>query len=219
MAMAQIEPRQIQRAVLLVAALLVAACSPEPSAMPSNEIASTAPSAFPSIPLATPAPVAIQPAGTEPWGPFRRTGIDNRAEPDPALTPGATNAAVTQATIGRTICVSGYTTRIRPPESYTEALKSEQIRQYGYSDTRLSDYEEDHLIPLEVGGSPSSARNLWPEPHDARLTDGTKAGSYAKDGLENYLHARVCDGAISLVAAQREVATDWVRYWLAAGKP
>ena len=28
-------------------------------------------------------------------------------------------------TIGRTICVSGYTTRIRPPESYTEALKSE----------------------------------------------------------------------------------------------
>ena len=205
--------------IVLAAALLVVACSSEPSAAPSDETTSAAPSAAPSIALATPAPATAQPIRTEPWGPFRRTGINNRPEPDPALTPGATNPAVTQATIGRTICVSGYTTRIRPPESYTEVLKSEQIRQYGYSDRRLSDYEEDHLIPLELGGSPSSAKNLWPEPHDARLPDGTQAGSYAKDGFENELHARVCDGSISLAAAQREFATDWVRYWLAAGQP
>jgi hypothetical protein len=159
-----------------------------------------------------------QPAG-EPWGPFRRTGIANRAEPDPDLTPGATNPAVTQATIGTTICVTGYTTKIRPPESYTESLKKRQIREYGYADTRLSDYEEDHLIPLGVGGAPRAVENLWPEPHDARLPDGTQAGSPAKDGLENYLHRQVCNGSITLASAQRAFATDWVRYWIAAGKP
>jgi hypothetical protein len=27
------------------------------------------------------------------------------------------------------------------------------------------DYELDHLVPLEVGGAPSTATNLWPEPN------------------------------------------------------
>jgi DNA-binding CsgD family transcriptional regulator len=40
-------------------------------------------------------------------------------EPRLALTPGAYNPAVTQATIGRTICVSGWTATIRPSSSYT----------------------------------------------------------------------------------------------------
>lgn len=219
MALAQIELLPIQRAVLLTVALLVGACSSEPTPGPSDEITSSAPSAVPTIVAVRPSPTTVQPVGTEPWGPFRRTGIDNRPEPDPALTPGATNPAVTQANIGRTICVTGYTTKVRPPEWYTEGLKSRQIRQYGYADRRLSRYEEDHLIPLELGGAPTSAKNLWPEPHDARLPDGTQAGSDAKDGLENELHARVCDGSISLAAAQHEFATDWVRYWIAAGKP
>jgi len=43
--------------------------------------------------------------------------------PDPACTPGATNSAVTRATIATTICRSGYTKTIRPPASYTGALK------------------------------------------------------------------------------------------------
>lgn len=29
--------------------------------------------------------------------------------------------------------------------------------------TPISTYEEDHLIPLELGGAPSDVRNLWPE--------------------------------------------------------
>ena len=42
-----------------------------------------------------------------------------------------------------------------------------------YADTNpISDYEEDHLIPLELGGSPTSPLNLWPEPghHRTRKT-------------------------------------------------
>jgi hypothetical protein len=43
-------------------------------------------------------------------------------EPNPALTPGVTNPAVTQANIKTTICKSGWSATVRPPESYTEAL-------------------------------------------------------------------------------------------------
>jgi hypothetical protein len=81
---------------------------------------------------------------------------ESAALPNPRLTPGALNPAVTQANIDETICRrGGYTKSIRPDEGYTEGLKREGIRQYGYSDHRLRDYEEDHLIPLELGGSPS----------------------------------------------------------------
>jgi len=53
-----------------------------------------------------------------------------------------------------------------PPENYTHELKIEQIREYGYSDINLRDYEEDHLIPLELGGNPTDPKNLWPEPFE-----------------------------------------------------
>jgi hypothetical protein len=76
------------------------------------------------------------------------------ALPDPTRTPGALNPEVTQATIGSTICVRGWTRTIRPPQSYTSALKRQQLREFGYSDRRMSDFEEDHLVPLALGGAP-----------------------------------------------------------------
>jgi hypothetical protein len=158
-------------------------------------------------------------SATEPWGPFPTTGIQNRPDPDPLLTPGVTDPAVSQANIGTTICVSGYTSGVRPPVSYTNALKASQIAAYGYADTALGDYEEDHLISLELGGSPRDPLNLWPEPHSAALPDGTPAGSTVKDRLENDLHRAVCAGSLSLAQAQEEIATDWVGAWIAAGRP
>ncbi len=130
----------------------------------------------------------------------------NPALANPALTPGATNPAVTPATIRSTICVAGYTARIRPPESYTEALKFRQL-DGGYNDggdTRASHYEEDHLIPLEVGGSASAVANLWPEPRYIAW------GASKKDRLENALHRLVCDGAVALRTAQRVFTTNWI---------
>src|SRR5205085_7286867 len=90
--------------------------------------------------------------------------------PDASITPGAFNAAVRQATIRRTICVRGWTRTVRPPVAYTNALKLAQMRVYG--ETGLpSGYEEDHLIPLELGGAPRKSLNLWPEPHSvSRVT-------------------------------------------------
>jgi hypothetical protein len=86
------------------------------------------------------------------------------ALPDPAKTPGALNPAVTQATIGSTICVRGWTRTIRPSQQYTSALKRQQLREFGYMDRRMGEYEEDHLVPPGLGKAPYDPRNLWPEP-------------------------------------------------------
>jgi hypothetical protein len=86
-------------------------------------------------------------------------------------------------------------------------LKTQQIKDYGYADTNLSSYEEDHLISLELGGSPKDPKNLWPEPYNI------PNGARVKDKLENLLHKMVCNGSISLAEAQREIATDWLFYY------
>ena len=128
------------------------------------------------------------------------------ARPHADLTPGAIDPRVTQDDIHETICVRGYTRTVRPQEEYTGHLKRRQIREYGYTDRRLRDYEEDHLIPLEIGGNPTDPRNLWPEPRHVLGGWGAKR----KDKLENTLHRLVCRGRLPLVQAQREIAGDWI---------
>src|SRR5439155_11220616 len=54
-------------------------------------------------------------------------------------TPGVLNPDVRQDTIGRTICVQGWTRTIRPPSAYTSRLKAEQMREYALGGS-LSDY-------------------------------------------------------------------------------
>jgi hypothetical protein len=125
---------------------------------------------------------------------------------DPYCQIGTINPDVSQSTIDTTICVSGWTSTVRPPTSYTNSLKQQQIGEYGYSDTNLSDYEEDHLIPLELGGAPRDAQNLWPEP---RYTAGGKTASN-KDTIENQLKTMVCNRQVSLDAARLAIACDWV---------
>jgi hypothetical protein len=111
---------------------------------------------------------------------------------DPLRTPGVINPDVMQANIGSTICKRGWTKTIRPPTDYTNALKVKQMREYGVGG-ELSDYQEDHLISLELGGHPTDARNLWPEPYP-RASE--------MDGIENDLNDKVCSGELSLQDAQ-----------------
>ena len=126
------------------------------------------------------------------------TGLYSR--PDPRCTPGALNPAVTQATIGSTICVSGWASTVRPPESVTEQEKQASMAAYGDGGS-LGDYEYDHFVPLELGGATNDPRNLWPEP----------GGSpNPKDDVEYRLRTEVCDGSLSLAAAQRAIVRDWV---------
>jgi hypothetical protein len=165
--------------------------------------------AIPTAPAATSSLGAVAPSPT-------RTPV---GLPDPKRTPGSINPNVTEDTKATTICQSGWTKTVRPPSAYTSALKLVQIVEYGYADRSPSHYQEDHLVPLEIGGAPRDPANLWPEPNDIVLPDGTAIGSDAKDNLENYLHRQVCAGAMPLGDAQRLIAGDWIAAWADAGLP
>ena len=123
-----------------------------------------------------------------------------------SITPGATDPNVSQATIGSTICISGYTANVRPSSAYTTSLKISQLHgSYSrYADFRTGDFEEDHLISLELGGSPSSPKNLWPEAYKGSY------GAKLKDQLENKLHSLVCSGGLPLKTAQEAISTNWI---------
>jgi hypothetical protein len=113
---------------------------------------------------------------------------------DLARTPGVLNPDVTQANIASTICKHGWTRTIRPSTDYTNALKLKQMREYGVTGA-TSQYQEDHLISLELGGHPTDARNLWPEPYPRAAE---------VDSIENELNSKVCAGDMSLDEAQRK---------------
>jgi len=126
--------------------------------------------------------------------------------PDPRCTPGAINPQVTQVNISTTICSSGFTESIRPPESVTEPEKVASAAAYGYMGS-LHTAEYDHLISLELGGDPNDPANLWVEPND-RTSAATTYNT--KDSLENTLNRLVCSGQMTLAAARQAIATNWV---------
>lgn len=150
------------------------------------------------LPVSTASNQVVQPQPAP--GSCHQIGSGLYARPDPACTPGALNPAVTQATIGNTICASGWTATVRPPEAITEQEKTASIAAYADSGP-LSAYEYDHFVPLELGGATNDARNLWPEPG---------ATPNPKDAVEDELRREVCDGQVSLSKAQHTIAKNWV---------
>jgi len=177
------------RYLLLLAAAALVACgsgavapSPTPSAVPS---ASSAP--------ASPSP------STAPSGQI-----------DACHQGGAVycvlNPDVTQATISRTICVSGWTRTVRPPVSYTSALKRQQLQQLtwkhpGDPNWTLSGTEEDHRMPLELGGAPRDVMNLSPE---------EPPSPNPKDRDESSFRELVCNGQLTLAEAQQQFVRTWL---------
>jgi len=118
--------------------------------------------------------------------------------PDSKCTPGAVlDVSVNQ------ICVKGYAKKVR---KVTTSTKKEVYQQYGITSHYPGQYEVDHFIPLELGGSNDLA-NLWPEPANPR------PGFHEKDKVENYLHQQVCTGKISLTVAQKEIQTNWLEVY------
>ena len=112
-------------------------------------------------------------------------------KPSPLI--GSLNPAVTQATIGKTVCVPGWTAKVRPPASYTSALKRKQLP----AGAVMRDYEEDHLMPLALGGAPKDPANLQPVPIKRAKSD---------DVWETRLHEQVCNGSVTLHAAQVKIS-------------
>lgn len=115
--------------------------------------------------------------------------------PDSACTPGAVlNVTASQ------VCQSGYSSSVR---NVPTSVKNQVYAEYGITSHATGQYEVDHLISLELGGSNDIA-NLWPE------AASPTPGFHQKDQVENYLHAQVCSGKMSLADAQRAVASNWL---------
>lgn len=124
--------------------------------------------------------------------------------PDPALTPGALNPVVTQQTIYTTICSRGWRSAVRPPVAYTNNLKRQQLAEYGYADRDPRHYEEDHRVPIGVGGHPTDPHNLWPEPRYGRWN------AAVKDRLEEFVNRQVCASRMTLQKGQTIFLGDWI---------
>jgi hypothetical protein len=199
-----IRPRRFALAVLFT--LAIAGCT-----LPGSKAAGTDTTPTPTGPASggttQPGPLAVS-TSTSTVYPAHCQARDNNEEPDPTCTPGALNPAVTQATIASTICTSGWTATIRPPTSYTNKIKAEAIAAYGdYAGTAMGSYELDHLISLEIGGSPTAVANLWPE----------KGEHNDKDPVENAAKRAVCSGQMTLTDVQQQIATNWVALGHALG--
>src|SRR5512140_511588 len=140
------------------------------------------------IKTATPAP-APQESGASSLGARTKTSgcISANSLPDAACTPGA---IFTDATVDK-ICTPGYSTSVRNVPS---EAKRRAYDEYGIVSHEPGQYEVDHLIALELGGSNGIA-NLWPEPAEPR------PGFHEKDQVENYLRDQVCSGKMSLAQA------------------
>lgn len=122
--------------------------------------------------------------------------------PDPALTPGVRNPDVTQANIDQTICKSGWTATVRPPVSWTNKVKAEQMAARGLAGP-LSAWELDHLLAIENSGAPRDVHNLWMEPWLG------PCGAHRKDVIETHMKRMICAHQITLADAQTEMLADW----------
>jgi hypothetical protein len=157
---------------------------------------------------ATPAVAAVAiaptPVGATPDRPFGSRTRDagctiHDGLPDLACTPGAIFPDATAAQV----CRPGYSATAR---NVPAAVSREVYRAYGILERTTGEYELDHSVPLEAGGSNDIA-NLWPELAEPR------PGFHEKDQVENHLHSEVCAGRMSLLEAQRAIATNWFQVY------
>jgi hypothetical protein len=193
-----------------VAAGLLSGCSSQPGAAVQPGYSPSAQSQSPqasAAPASTASGSSAQPSSSASRAPAgsasRAAGVPGDVPmPNRALTPGAIQSSDTAA-----ICTPGWAEAHRDVSSATE---DDVAREYGLS--RHYGYEIDHLIPLELGGS-NAAANLWPEPYRSPY------GATQKDGLEDYLHDRVCHHGLPLATAQQEIAGNWYAAWVSAGRP
>lgn len=137
---------------------------------------------------------------TAPDGRTAQQLIDAHVLPDPRDNPGVLNLGVSPANIRATICTHGWTATVRPPTSVTNTLKAKLLP----AGHKLLDYELDHLLSIEDGGSPSDPRNLW------MMVYADHYGARVKDVLETRVAHMVCKGQLTLDQARAALAPNWL---------
>ena len=123
--------------------------------------------------------------------------VATQALPNRIITPGAT----CEITIAE-LCRKGFSHDAR---DVSKALKKAVFTEYGIPWSEHGKYEVDHLCSLELGGS-NEQKNLWPQPYTGEWN------AHKKDGLENHLHALVCEqnSKVTLADAQNAIIENWI---------
>ena len=109
--------------------------------------------------------------------------------PDALVTPGAIDSADTAVVCHRAV-----------RRHVTAAMHHAVFATYGVPWAQRAQYEDDHVIALELGGRNDNA-NRFPQP---------LAQAHSKDSVENYTRRLVCAGVLPLAVVQRQMARDWV---------
>jgi len=115
--------------------------------------------------------------------------------PEPSLTPGAVVTASREQ-----VCKSEEPKNRAVPAS----LKRKVFEEYGIPNAEARAYEVDYLITPALGGA-DDIRNLWPQSYSSAVWNAR-----VKDALEDRLRDLVCENNLDLVAAQRELSSDWI---------
>ena len=102
---------------------------------------------------------APQSVGTANFQIGQRTKVNGCQVNGPYQDMKCTPGAVFQQATPKQICVRGYSKSVR---DVPYEVKIEAYREYGIIHRVRGEYEVDHLISLELGGSNDIA-NLWPE--------------------------------------------------------
>lgn len=147
--------------------------------------------------------------------------------PDPSLTPGAVDEAITIDEICDTIW--GDEQRVITAEDKAAVLAAYHfnVRQCPLTEIKRNNVrrkvrrsEFDHLVSCELGGAGCKHRgatvrkNLWPQCYEP--VEKVKAqqawGAHKKDRLENELHRRVCAARSPELLSEyrRKIAADWI---------
>ena len=176
----------------------VATATAQPTAIPTARAVPAAPTGLAVLGSTLAAPRPAEGTSDRPFGPRTKESgcLVHDGLADGACTPGA---VFPDATVDQ-VCQPGYSASVR---SVPAALSREVYGEYGIVERTTGEYEVDHLVPLETGGSNDIA-NLFPEAAEPR------PGFHEKDLVENYLHEQVCAGAMSLLEGQRAIATNWL---------
>ncbi len=162
-----------------------------------SQIKFSAPLNVTSTPMPTVSPVAEATSSSVLGVRLKTSGcVAQGALQDKDCTPGAAITGVTKDQI----CTPGYAKSVR---NVPEKEKNDVYLEYGITSHVEGEYEVDHLISLELGGS-NDISNLWPEPADP------KPGFHEKDKVENELHKQICEGIITLQQAQQQISNNWL---------
>lgn len=121
--------------------------------------------------------------------------ISQHAIPDPTISPGMALPDVTAEMVSK----PGYATSVR---NVPESEKRRVYAEYGIASHQSGEYEIDHIISLELGGS-NDIRNLFPQSYHGAWN------AHMKDKLENKLHEMVVHHEITLQQAQYDISHNW----------